>query len=393
MQPTAASGVRCGEDGDQSTDEYSPSTKRLREVLLGETSAKRPSISGECVFDPHSSEELQDVQSTSTDEERLSPIEGREAKYSSGKLAHYQSWMDTSWRASEGQKPDAAAAASQDAGLQAGAAREIFGGEADDDPDEGEGEWEGEWGGAWEGCDDVYAGSLGFAEERVGVERSEEEEEAAEEVGEDGQVRVAGVATAAAAGLLRATARAARLAVALPSVSRAALETLDEEPRLHMTRLLQLHKLTQAAGSAAESKVPSLAATHPPLLKPSLWLVAALWVREERRERPRRLDARGRLRRQANVRLAYPGSGFTREELHKLLSCLPAFEEGGEGEGEGEGGGEGGAGGDSEGDGGFRSGGDGDGGHSEQEVSSEMTRLLAREHARASRMRNARRES
>tara|TARA_B100000795_G_scaffold104109_1_gene76794 strand:+ start:326 stop:1288 length:963 start_codon:yes stop_codon:yes gene_type:complete len=320
MQPTAASGVRCGEDGDQSTDEYSPSTKRLREVLLGETSAKRPSISGECVFDPHSSEELQDVQSTSTDEERLSPIEGREAKCSPGKLAHYQSWMDTSWRASEGQKPDAAAAASQDAGLQAGAAREIFGGEEDDDPDEGEGEWEGEWGGAWEGCDDVYAGSLGVTGERGGVESSEEEE--AEEVDEVGQVKVAGVASAAAAGLLRATARAARMAVALPSVSRAALDTLDEGPRLHITRLLQLHKLTQAAGS-----------------------------------------------------------GFTREELHKLLSCLPSFEEGGDGGGEGGGDGDGG------------DGGGGDGGDSEQEVDSEMTLLLAREHARASRMRNARRES
>lgn len=264
MQPTAASGVRRGEDGNQSTDAYSPSTKRLREhLLVGETSAKRPSPSGECVFLPSSSEELQDVQSTSTDEERLSPIEGRDAKYSPGKLAHYQSWMDTSWRASGGQTPDAAAV-SQDAGLQAAAAREEDLGEEDDDLDEGEGEWEGEWGGAWEGCDDAYAGSLGFAEERVGVERSEEEEEEAEEVGEDGQVRVAGVAAAAAAGLLRATARAARLAVALPSVSRAALETLDEEPRLHMTRLLQLHKLTQAAGSAAESKVPSLAATRPP---------------------------------------------------------------------------------------------------------------------------------
>ena len=86
-----------------------------------------------------------------------------------------------------------------------------------------------------------------------------------------------------------------------------------------------------------------------------------------------------------------------------MLSCLPAFEEGGEGGGEaggeaggeggGEGGGEAGARGESAGDGGFCSGGDGDGGHIEQEVSSEMKRLLAREHARASRMRNARRES
>ena len=115
MQPTAASGVRRGEDGNQSTDAYSPSTKRLREhLLVGETSVKRPSPSGECVFLPSSSEELQDVQSTSTDEERLSPIEGRDAKYSPGKLAHYQSWMDTSWRASGGQTPDATAV-SQDA--------------------------------------------------------------------------------------------------------------------------------------------------------------------------------------------------------------------------------------------------------------------------------------
>ena len=91
---------------------------------------------------------------------------------------------------------------------------------------------------------------------------------------------------------------------------------------MHITRLLQLHKLTQAAGS-----------------------------------------------------------GFTREELHKLLSCLPSFEEGGEDGGEGGGDGDGG------------DGGGGDGGDSEQEVDSEMTLLLAREHARASRMRNARRES
>ena len=291
MQPTASSGVRRGEDGDQSTDDYSPSTKRLREVLLGETSAKRPSPSGEGMFHPSSAEELQDVQSTSTDEERLSPIEACEAKYSPARLAHYQSWMDTSWRASEGQTPDAAAV-SQDAGLQAAAAREEDVGEEEDDPDEGEGEWEGEWGGAWEGCDDVYAGLLGFAGERVGVERSEEEEEAAaEDVGEDGQVRVAGVATAAAAGLLRATARAARLAVALPSVSRAALETLDEEPRLHMTRLLQLHKLTQAAGSAAESKVPRSQQPVRPPTAPEAQPLARGCPLGPRGEGPCRLDA------------------------------------------------------------------------------------------------------
>jgi hypothetical protein len=278
MQPTASSGVRRGEDGDQSTDDYSPSTKRLREVLLGETSAKRPSPSGEGVFHPSSAEELQDVQSTSTDEERLSPIEACEAKYSPARLAHYQSWMDTSWRASEGQTPDAAAV-SQDAGLQAAAAREEDVGEEEDDPDEGEGEWEGEWGGAWEGCDDVYAGLLGFAGERVGVERSEEEEEAAaEDVGEDGQVRVAGVATAAAAGLLRATARAA-------------LETLDEEPRLHMTRLLQLHKLTQAAGSAAESKVPRSQQPVRPPTAPEAQPLARGCPLGPRGEGPCRLDA------------------------------------------------------------------------------------------------------
>ena len=248
MEP--ATHVR-GEGGSQSTEAYSPRTKRLREVLLGGTSAKRPSPSAECVFNPSSAEELQDVQSTSTDEEQLSPVEGGDVNYSPDELAHYQSWMDASWRASEGQTSGRADAATirQDAGLQAAAARED-GGEEEDDLDEGEGEWEGEWGGAWEGCDDVYAGSLGAAGARGCVGRSDDEE--AEEVGEDGQVKVAGVATAAAAGLLRATARAARLAVALPSVSRVALETLDEETRLHMTRLLQLHNLTQAAGNKAE---------------------------------------------------------------------------------------------------------------------------------------------
>ena len=361
MQPAAASGVH-GEGGSQSTDAYSSSTKRLREVLLGGTSTKRPNPSTECAFNPSSAEELQDVQSTSTDEERLSPVEGGDANYSPDKLAHYQSWMDASWRASEGQtsgRADAAAATiRQDAGLQAAAARED-GGEEEDDLDECEGEWEGEWGGAWEGCDDVYAGSLGAAGARGGVGRSDDEEEA-EEVGEDGQVKVAGVATAAAAGLLRATARAARLAVALPSVSRVALETLDEETRLHMTRLLQLHNLTQAAGNAAESKgtlARSSPCRHAPLLMPSLWIVAALWVLGERRGPSSLRDDHGLQRRrsgacptsQANARLSHPGSGFTREELHRLLSCLPPFEEGGEGGGGCDGGG----------DGDFRSGGDG----------------------------------
>ena len=62
-----------------------------------------------------------------------------------------------------------------------------------------------------------------------------------------------------------------------------------------------------------------------------------------------------------------PGSGLTREELHRLLSCLPSFEEDGEGGGGCDSGGDGG------GDGGFRSGGDG----------------TAQEHAQASRMHNA----
>ena len=379
MEPAAASGVR-GEGGSQSTEAYSPRTKRLREVLLGGTSAKRPSPSAECVFNPSSAEELQDVQSTSTDEERLSPVEGGDVNYSPDELAHYQSWMDASWRASEGQtsgRADAAAATiRQDAGLQAAAARED-GGEEEDDLDEGEGEWEGEWGGAWEGCDDVYAGSLGVAGARVGVGRSDKEEEA-EEVGEDGQVKVAGVATAAAAGLLRATARAARLAVALPSVSRVALETLDEETRLHMTRLLQLHNLTQAAGNAAVSKgglARSNPCGHAPLLMPSLWIVAALRVLGERRGPSALRDDPGLQRRrsgacppsQASARLSHPGSGLTREELHRLLSCLPSFEEGGAGGGGCDGGGDGG------GDGGCRSGGDG----------------AAQEHAQAGRLRNA----
>ena len=101
MEPAPASGVR-GEGGSQSTEAYSPRTKRLREVLLGGTSAKRPSPSAECVFNPSSAEELQDVQSTSTDEERLSPVEGGDVNYSPDELAHYQSWMDASWRALEG---------------------------------------------------------------------------------------------------------------------------------------------------------------------------------------------------------------------------------------------------------------------------------------------------
>ena len=119
----------------------------------------------------------------------------------------------------------------------------------------------------------MYAGSLGVAGERGGVESSEEEE--AEEVDEAGQVKVAGVASAAAAGLLRATARAARMAVALPSVSRAALDTLDEGPRLHITRLLQLHKLTQAAGSGFTRE--ELTSCSPPSSKEGRQL-SNLWL-------------------------------------------------------------------------------------------------------------------
>ena len=279
-----------------------PSTELLPDVCSGEAgsqslatcvSAKRLCVEAQ----PSNFEEPQDIHSASTDEEWSSPDERQcEAACPTAILAQYHSWMDTAWRASEGQSGTFTAAANRDAGLQAAPAWEEDEGEEEDDPDEGEGEWEGEWAGAWEGCDDVFAGALGFAGqstmERVGEAEAEADDDEDEEddddddepAVEDAEAEAEEVATqaasaaakaeaeaaaaaaveaeASAALLAAAAARAARMAVALPSVSRAALKVLDEEGRQHMTRLLRLHKLTQAAGSVARSKVIWLAAAR-----------------------------------------------------------------------------------------------------------------------------------